>query len=95
LKSDLKVLAMSIQLISKYYSEVEKCIRFGGTNKESSISRAFENLLNEYAQKQNLLLVAQLPYRTARGKNVIPDGTLKDALRLCVWFYHFCFAKIR
>ena len=73
---------MSIQIISKYYSEVEKCIRFGGTNKESSISRAFENLLNEYAQKQNLLLVAQLPYRTARGKNVIPDGTLKDALRL-------------
>jgi len=73
---------MSLQTISKYYSEVEKYIRFGGTAKESSIRRAFENLLNEYAQKQNLLLIADLDYYTSRGKTVRPDGTLKDALRL-------------
>jgi len=71
-----------LQTISKYYSEVEKYIRFGGTAKESSIRRAFENLLNEYAQKQNLLLIADLDYYTSRGKTVRPDGTLKDALRL-------------
>jgi predicted helicase len=73
---------MSLQLISKYYSEVEKYKRFGGTSKESSISRAFENLLNEYALKQNLMLIPQLDYRTPRNKIVRPDGTLKDALRL-------------
>jgi len=73
---------MSLQLISKYYSEVENFIRFGGTSKESSIRRPFENLLNEYAQKQNLMLIADLEYRTAKGKTVYPDGTLKDPLRL-------------
>lgn len=73
---------MSLQLISKYYSEIEKYKRFGGTSKESSVRRAFENLLNEYAQKQNLLLIAELDYRTPKGTTVTPDGTLKDALRL-------------
>ncbi len=73
---------MSVQLISKYYTEIEKYIRFGGTSKETSIRRAFENLLNEYAQNQNLLLIAGLDYRTPKGTTVNPDGTLKDALRL-------------
>jgi predicted helicase len=73
---------MSVQLISKYYTEIEKYIRFGGTSKETSIRRAFENLLNEYAQNQNLLLIAGLDYRTPKGTTVSPDGTLKDALRL-------------
>ena len=73
---------MALQLIEKYYSDVEKSIRYGGTSKESSVRRAFENLLNDYAQKQNLMLIAELPYRTPKDKTVIPDGTLKDALRL-------------
>ncbi|MFA5251444.1 MAG: type ISP restriction/modification enzyme [Phycisphaerae bacterium] len=73
---------MSVQTISKYYTEIQKYIRFGGTSKESSIRRAFENLLNEYAQQQNLLLIAELDYRTPKGTTVSPDGTLKDALRL-------------
>ncbi|MBN2269816.1 MAG: N-6 DNA methylase, partial [Sedimentisphaerales bacterium] len=38
--------------------------------------------MNEYAQKQNLLLIADLDYCTSKGKTVRPDGTLKDALRL-------------
>jgi hypothetical protein len=71
---------MSIWFISKYYSDIEKCIRFGGTSKESSIRRAFENLLNDYTQKQNLWLVPELDYRTAKGKTVRPDGTLKVAI---------------
>ncbi len=73
---------MSVQTISKYYTEIEKYIRFGGTAKESSIRRAFENLLDEYAQQQNLRLIAELDYRTPKGTTVTPDGTLKDALRL-------------
>ena len=73
---------MSLQFISKYYSEVDKRIKYGGTHKESSIKTVFQNLLNEYAQTQNLLLIPELDYRTAKGKTVYPDGTLKDALRL-------------
>jgi predicted helicase len=36
----------------------------------------------KYAQQQNLLLITELDYKTAAGKTVQPDGTLKDALRL-------------
>jgi hypothetical protein len=73
---------MSVQLITQYYAEVEKTIRYGGTSKETAIRTAFQNLLNDYAQQQNLMLIAELEYKTASGKVVIPDGTLKDALRL-------------
>ncbi len=45
------------------------------------------NLLSEYADQKDLLLVPELPYRTTSGKNVVPDGTLKDALRLD-WGYY-------
>jgi predicted helicase len=73
---------MSVQLITKYYADVEKTIRYGGTSKETAVRTAFQNLLNDYAQQQNLMLIAELEYKTASGKVVIPDGTLKDALRL-------------
>ena len=73
---------MSLQIISKYYSETDKLIKYGGSHKESSIKILFRNLLNEYAQTQNLILIPELDYYTAKGKTVYPDGTLKDALRL-------------
>ena len=73
---------MSLQLISKYYAEIDKYMQYGGTHKESSIRTVFQKLLNEYAQMQNLLLIPELDYRTSKGKTVYPDGTLKDALRL-------------
>lgn len=73
---------MSVQLITKYYAEVEKRKRYSGATKETSIRTPFGNLLNEYAQQQNLLLIPELDYKTPVGKTVVPDGTLKDALRL-------------
>lgn len=72
---------MSIQLIQKYYAEVEKLIRYGGSRNESSLRRAFINLLESYASSKNLVLVPEIELLTPAGKRVIPDGTLKDALR--------------
>jgi predicted helicase len=72
---------MSIQLIQKYYAEVEKLIRYGGSRNESSLRRAFINLLEGYASSKNLVLVPEVELLTPAGKRVIPDGTLKDALR--------------
>jgi hypothetical protein len=73
---------MSIHLINKYYSEVEKIKRFGGSSKETAVRNAFYNLLNEYAHQKDLFLIPELDYRTTTGKTVRPDGMLKDALRL-------------
>jgi len=73
---------MSIQLIERYYSEIEDIIKFGGSAKETTIRPAFIRLLNGYAETQNHKLLLELPYKLESGKNVIPDGTIKDELRL-------------
>ena len=72
---------MSIQLIQQYYAKVEKLIRFGGSLNESTLRKEFQSLLDQYARSKNLLLVPEVEYATKRGHRVVPDGTLKDALR--------------
>src|SRR2546423_1524536 len=74
---------MSVHLINKYYSEVEKVVRFGGSSKETAVRNSFFNLLNEYAAQKDLLLIPEIPYKVLQtGKTIRPDGTLKDAIRL-------------
>ncbi len=73
---------MSLLLIQQYYAEVDKLIQYGGSRKETSIRTAFQNLLNGYAKKKDLLIVPELDYKTDKGNTIFPDGTLKDAMRL-------------
>jgi predicted helicase len=73
---------MSLHSIHNYHLELEKIIHFGGTRKETAIRNAFYNLLNEYSKQKGLMLIPEITIKTARGKNVTPDGTLKDMLRL-------------
>ena len=72
---------MSIQLIQKYYAEVDKIIRYGGSRNESSLRKPFEDLLEQYARSKNLVLVAEIEIESKRGTRIRPDGVLKDALR--------------
>jgi len=72
---------MSIQLINQYHNQVAKIIRYGGSRKESSVRKPFQDLLEHYARQRNLEMIAELDYRTRKGHVVYPDGTLKDALR--------------
>ncbi len=71
---------MSQFAITQYLAEVEKIIRFGGTKKETAIRNAFYNLLNEYAKAKGLMIVPEVTIKGTNGKNVTPDGTLKDTL---------------
>lgn len=73
---------MSRQLIDDYYNNVEKIKQYGGTKKELSIRSAFASLLNSYCKTKNLLLIQELEYKTQAGNRIVPDGTVKDALRL-------------
>jgi predicted helicase len=72
---------MSVQLIQQYYAKVEKLIQYSGTRNESTLRKAFQDLLEQYAHSKNLLLVPEVEYITKKGYKVYPDGTLKDALR--------------
>ena len=73
---------MSKLLINQYYHRLEQIIQYGGSRNETAIRTAFIQLLNEYAQKHNLLLVPELAVKGTLGKAVYPDGILKNALRL-------------
>ncbi|MFZ1398751.1 MAG: type ISP restriction/modification enzyme [Candidatus Promineifilaceae bacterium] len=72
---------MSVQLIQQYHAQVQKIIRYGGSRKESSVRKPFQDLLEAYARQRNLEMIAELDYRTRTGRTIYPDGTLKDALR--------------
>ncbi len=73
---------MSQLLVSRYQREIADLMQFGGSSDESSIRKAFSNLLDNYSRPQGLRLVDEIEYVTRTGAKVYPDGTLKDALRL-------------
>ncbi len=73
---------MSQLLVSQYQREIADLMQFGGSSDESSIRKAFSNLLDNYSRPQGLRLVDEIEYVTRTGAKVYPDGTLKDALRL-------------
>ena len=66
--------------IDRYYEYKQRLIDYGGSDNEQSIRAAFQNCLASYcrAHRENLELVPEL--RAPGG--VIPDGTVKDRMRL-------------
>lgn len=72
---------MSFDAIHNYYREVEKLKHAGGTHNEKSIRICFQALLTTYAKSKDLILVPEVAIRGRKGKDVYPDGTLKDILR--------------
>ena len=54
---------MSLQLINQYYSKLERVVQYGGSRNEQSVRGAFQQLLENYANTQNLELIAELEYR--------------------------------
>ena len=65
--------------IESYRKELEDIIKFGGSDNESSIRKAFQDCLSEYCSnhRENLRLIPEL---AAQGG--VPDGTIKDSLRM-------------
>ena len=66
--------------IEDYYTRRRELVEFGGSDNELNIRRAFENCLDAYCRehRERLVLIPEL--KTAG--NVIPDGTVKDTLRM-------------
>ncbi len=72
---------MSIQLIQQYYAQLDKIKRYSGSYNEATLRKAFHDLLEQYARAKNLELIAEIEFIPKKGQRVVPDGTLKDALR--------------
>ena len=75
---------MSKQSINKYYTTISEYKRYGGTRNESSIRRAFANLLEEYCLTKNLRVIDELQLKNSTKR---PDGTIKNALQLDCGFW--------
>ena len=65
--------------IEQYYSKLDELVEFGGSDSELNIRPAFQNCLDAYCRdhRERLVLVPEL-----RAGAVIPDGTVKDTLRM-------------
>ena len=66
--------------IEAYYVRRQELMEFGGSYNELNIRPAFQNCLDTYCRehKEKLVLIPELK---APG-NVVPDGTVKDTLRM-------------
>ena len=66
--------------IKRYRADLDRLIEFGGSDNEQSIRPAFQNCLDAYCRehRERLMLVPEL----RAANNVIPDGTVKDSLRM-------------
>ena len=67
------------QAINKYYNQIDKFKRYGGTRNESSVRRAFANLLQEYCENKNLELIDELKLENSIKR---PDGTVRSATQI-------------
>ncbi|MDX2129904.1 MAG: type ISP restriction/modification enzyme [Chloroherpetonaceae bacterium] len=70
---------MSKLLIQTYYKNLERVRHFGKTTNETSIRNHFWNLLNGYAQKSNFEVIPEAACLGTKGKQVRPDGILKNS----------------
>ena len=66
--------------IEAYYVRRQELMEFGGSDNELNIRPAFQNCLDTYCREHKGKLVL-IPELKAPG-NVVPDGTVKDTLRM-------------
>ena len=66
--------------IARYHEELRELTEFGGSDSELNIRPAFQNCLAAYCRdhRERLVLVPELP----AASGVVPDGAVKDALRM-------------
>ena len=69
--------------IQRYRADLERLVEFGGSDRELNIRPAFQNCLAAYCadHRERLMLVPELRVGNA-STSVIPDGTVKDSLRM-------------
>ena len=71
--------------IEAYYAAIQQLIEYGGSDSELNIRPAFQNCLAAYCgnHREKLALVPELPVPSG----VVPDGTVKDTLRMARGFW--------
>jgi predicted helicase len=67
--------------IHNYWRELDK-LRSAGADNEGALRLAFQNLLHNLGEKQQLTLYPKYPFKAPNSANLHADGVLLDRLRL-------------
>ncbi len=78
LQKNAKKTYMSLGTINNYYNKISQYKQFGGTRNETSLRRAFANLLEEYCLPKNLQLVDEVHLKHTAKR---PDGTIRNSFQ--------------
>ena len=70
--------------IAAYYARRQEPVEFGGSDNELNIRPAFQSCLDAYCREHKERLVLNPQLKTAG--NVVPDGTVKDTLRMALGY---------
>jgi len=66
--------------INKYYNTLTRLKQSGGTKNETSIRRAFAELLQDYCGlRKDIILVEEVTYKSTR---IRPDGTIRTSMQV-------------
>jgi predicted helicase len=78
---------MSQQLINQYLADVDRLRKISAQNNEMIVRQAFHRLLDNWANAQKLIFVAELPYDTSMKSTVYPDGTVLHDIRVPLGYW--------
>jgi predicted helicase len=78
---------MSKVLINQYYTNIQRATQYGKSRNETSIRNHTWNLLNAYAHKKNYEVITEMACFGTKGKNVYPDGVLKNNWGLDIGYW--------
>lgn len=78
---------MSKQAINDYYNSLERAIKYSKSPNEDTIKNYFWMLLNGYAHERNYEVVREVFCRGTKGRNVKPDGIVKNSWGLDVGYW--------
>ncbi|MBV5309395.1 type ISP restriction/modification enzyme [Chromatium okenii] len=68
--------------IQNYWRELNNLRAIAGAENEGALRSAFQNLLRDLGEQQQLILYAEYPFKAPNGANLRADGVLMDRLRL-------------
>lgn len=78
---------MSQILINDYLKQLDLIKKMSGSSRETIVREAFKDLLKAWGRQQDLVFLAEYPYKTATKTNVIVDGALLHELRMALGYW--------
>jgi predicted helicase len=78
---------MSQLLINDYLKQLDLIKKMSGSSRETIVREAFKDLLKAWGRQQDLVFIAEYPYKTVTKSNINVDGVLLHELRMALGYW--------